>query len=63
MMCFLSRINGSFKEKNIEIIVWNVLWIFRSSENRCRYKDFDGNEQDIFKNLKQSGVNYVRVPT
>lgn len=25
------------------------------------YKDHDGNEQDIFKTLKQSGVNYVRV--
>lgn len=25
------------------------------------YKDFNGNEQDIFKTLKQSGVNYVRV--
>ncbi|MGN0604788.1 MAG: glycosyl hydrolase 53 family protein [Oscillospiraceae bacterium] len=25
------------------------------------YKDFDGNEQDIFRTLKQSGVNYVRV--
>ncbi|MGN0608584.1 MAG: glycosyl hydrolase 53 family protein [Oscillospiraceae bacterium] len=25
------------------------------------YKDFDGNEQDIFKTFKQSGINYVRV--
>ena len=25
------------------------------------YRDFDGNEQDIFKTLKQSGINYVRV--
>ncbi|MGN1135541.1 MAG: glycosyl hydrolase 53 family protein [Oscillospiraceae bacterium] len=25
------------------------------------YKDFEGNEQDIFKTLKQSGVNYVRA--
>ncbi|MGN0641525.1 MAG: glycosyl hydrolase 53 family protein, partial [Huintestinicola sp.] len=25
------------------------------------YKDFDGSEQDIFKTLKQSGINYVRV--
>ncbi|MGN1340220.1 MAG: arabinogalactan endo-1,4-beta-galactosidase [Oscillospiraceae bacterium] len=25
------------------------------------YRDFNGNEQDIFKTLKQSGVNYVRV--
>lgn len=25
------------------------------------YYDYEGNEQDIFKTLKQSGVNYVRV--
>ena len=25
------------------------------------YRDFNGSEQDIFKTLKQSGVNYVRV--
>lgn len=25
------------------------------------YRDFDGNEQDIFKTLKESGINYVRV--
>ena len=25
------------------------------------YKDFGGNEQDIFKTLKQSGINYVRI--
>ncbi|MGN0636755.1 MAG: glycosyl hydrolase 53 family protein [Huintestinicola sp.] len=25
------------------------------------YKGFDGSEQDIFKTLKQSGINYVRV--
>ncbi|MGN1303536.1 MAG: glycosyl hydrolase 53 family protein [Oscillospiraceae bacterium] len=25
------------------------------------YKDYNGNEQDIFRTLKQSGVNYVRV--
>lgn len=25
------------------------------------YRDFEGNQQDVFKTLKQSGVNYVRV--
>ena len=26
-----------------------------------KYYDFDGNEQDVFKTLAQSGVNYIRV--
>ncbi len=33
-----------------------------SEENSgVKYYDFDGNEQDIFKTLSQSGVNYVRI--
>ncbi len=26
-----------------------------------KYYDFDGNEQDVFKTLAQSGINYIRV--
>lgn len=30
-------------------------------ESGVKYYDFDGNEQDVFKTLAESGINYIRV--
>ena len=54
----IDRVNGLDDDFICGVDVSSIISLEQSG---CKFYDFDGKEQDIFKTLADSGVNYIRV--